>query len=231
MYKILLIEDDYNIREIIVKYFQKRDMQVIEAWDGYMGLSYMDTSINLILLDIMMPGIDGLEVCQMIRQQSNCPIIFISALSEEETQLKAFELGADDYISKPFLPSVLYAKCLAMCKRQAHIQTDKKIFHDLIIDYTNHQVWIQNHEIYLTHKEYLLLEYLTKNPYRLLEREQILNAIWGYDYYGDGRAVDTYIKKLRKKMRPCCYIQTVFKVGYMFKDGEDNEEIIEKDIV
>lgn len=231
MYKILLIEDEQDIRQIIVKYFQKRDMQVIEAFDGYMGLSCMDHSIDLILLDIMMPGIDGLEVCRMIRQQSTCPIIFISALSEEETQLKAFELGADDYISKPFLPSVLYAKCLAMCKRQSHMQTEKKVFHDLTIDYTNHQVYIFNQEIYLTHKEYLLLEYLTKNPYRLLEREQILNAIWGYDYYGDGRAVNTYIKKLRKKIAPCHYIQTIFKVGYMFKNGENHEETIEKNII
>jgi len=224
MYKVLLIEDDKDIREIIIKYFQKREMKVIEAYDGYMGLSCIDSSIDIVLLDIMMPGIDGLEVCAMIRQQFACPIIFISALSEEETQLKAFELGADDYVSKPFLPSVLYAKCLAICKRQSHIQTEKKTFHDLTIDYTNHQVWIQNKEIYLTYKEYLLLEYLTRNPYRLLEREQILNAIWGYDYYGDARAVDTYIKKIRKKIEPCHYIQTVFKVGYLFKDGEDYEK-------
>lgn len=227
MYKVLLIEDDKDIRKIIVKYFQKRDIQVIEAFDRYMGLSYMDSSINLILLDIMMPGIDGLEVFNIIRQQSSCPIIFISALSEEETQLKAFELGADDYISKPFLPSVLYAKCLAMCKRQLQVQTEMKIFHDLKIDYTNYQVWIQNKEIYLTYKEYLL----TKNPDRLLEREQILNAIWRYGYYGNGRAVDTYIKKLRKKIEPCHYIQTIFKVGYMFKNGEKNEKTLEKDIV
>lgn len=223
MYKALLIEDDNDIRNIIKTYFQKREIEIIEASDGYMGLSLMDETIDLILLDIMMPGIDGLEVCTLIRQKYSCPLIFISALSEEETQLKAFEKGADDYIAKPFLPSVLYAKCYAICKREAHTQNNIKQFQDLKIDYTNHQVWIQNKEIHLTHKEYLLLEYLTENQNHLLEREQILNAIWGYDYYGEARAVDTYIKKLRKKIDPCQYIQTVFKVGYIFKVGEKNE--------
>lgn len=199
MYKVLLIEDDVDIREIIIKYFHKRDMEIIEAMDGYSGLSKMNDNIHLVLLDIMMPCIDGYEVCYWIRQKYQCPIIFISALSEEENQLKAFEYGGDDYISKPFLPSVLYAKCQAICKRQTmqNSQDIKKYGH-LQIDYTNHQVYIDHQEIELTHKEYLLLEYLTQNAHQLLSREQILNKIWGYDYYGDGRAVDAYIKKLRK---------------------------------
>lgn len=226
MYKILLVEDDKNIREIIVKYFSKRDFIVIEAIDGYEALSKISCSIDLVLLDIMMTGIDGLEVCYQIRLKHQCPIIFISALCDEETQLKAFELGGDDYISKPFLPSVLYAKCVAICKRQYQNQMNIKQFHDLSIDYTTHQVWVQNKEIHLAYKEYLLLEYLTKNPYRLLEREQILDVIWGYDYYGDCRAVDTYIKKVRHKIAPCQYIHTVFKVGYVFRDGENNEKDI-----
>ena len=218
MYKILLIEDDIDIRQIIMKYFLKRNMSIVEAKDGYDGLSKMDEYIHLVLLDIMMPGINGYEVCYQIRQKYQCPIIFISALSEEENQLKAFEYGGDDYISKPFLPSVLYAKCLAICKRDLHIKNEMKYFGKLSIDYTNHQVWIENKELILTHKEYLLLEYLTLNAYQLLSREQILNALWGYDYYGDGRAVDTYIKKVRKKLGSCQgYIQTVFKVGYIYK--------------
>lgn len=221
MYKVLLIEDDKDIRDIIRLYFEKREFEVYEAYDGHMGLSLMNESFQLILLDIMMPGIDGYEVCFQLRQKSSCPIIFISALSEEESQLRAFELGGDDYIAKPFLPSVLYAKCLAICKRQSHIQTEAKEFNHLKIDYTNHQVYIDNQEIELTYKEYLLLEYFTKNPYQLLEREQILNAIWGYDYYGNARAVDTYVKLLRKKLGIYqYYIQTVVKVGYLFKDGE-----------
>ena len=222
--KVLLIEDEKLIRQFIVEYFQKQGEEVIEASDGYEGLSLLDESFDLILLDIMMPGIDGYEVCQQIRYQYQCPIIFISALSEEDNQLQAYQLGGDDYITKPFLPSILYAKCLAICKRQDPQASNIKTFHHLQIDYTNHQVYIDSQHIEFTHKEYLLLEYLTKNPYRLLEREQILDAIWGYDYYGEARAVDTYIKKVRKKLgKYQYYIQTVFKVGYLFKDGEENE--------
>lgn len=227
MFKILLIEDDKDIRDIIVKYFSKRNMEVIEAMDGYIGLSKMHESIDLVLLDIMMPGIDGLEVCYSIRQNYKCPVIFISALSEEETQLKAFELGADDYISKPFLPSVLYAKCNAICRRLSLHHSDIKQYGGIKIDYLNHQVWIDDVELVLTHKEYLLLELFTKNSNQLLSREQILDAIWGYDYYGEARAVDTYVKKIRKKLgKYSHYIQTVFKVGYLFKVGDTYEKDI-----
>lgn len=225
MFRILLVEDDRDIREIIVTYFSKRNIDIIEAMDGYIGLSKIDETIDLVLLDIMMPGIDGLEVCYQIRQKYQCPIVFISALSEEETQLKAFELGADDYISKPFLPSVLYAKCNAICKRITLQQSDIKEYGKLKIDYLNHVVWIDNKELVLTHKEYLLIELLTKNNNRLLSREQILDSIWGYDYYGEARAVDTYVKKIRKKLGIYSfYIQTVFKVGYLFKVGDIHEE-------
>lgn len=224
MYKVLIIEDEFHIRQIIKDYFSLKGIEVVEATQGYEALSMINETIDLILLDIMMPGIDGYEVCQQIRYQYQCPIIFISALSEEDNQLQAYQLGGDDYITKPFLPSILYAKCLAICKRQDLQVSNIKTFHHLQIDYTNHQVYIDSQQIEFTHKEYLLLEYLTKNPYRLLEREQILDAIWGYDYYGEARAVDTYIKKVRKKLgKYQYYIQTVFKVGYLFKDGEENE--------
>lgn len=224
MYKVLIIEDEFHIRQIIKDYFSLKGIEVVEATQGYEALSMINETIDLILLDIMMPGIDGYEVCQQIRYQYQCPIIFISALSEEDNQLQTYQLGGDDYITKPFLPSILYAKCLAICKRQDPQVSNIKTFHHLQIDYTNHQVYIDSQHIEFTHKEYLLLEYLTKNPYRLLEREQILDAIWGYDYYGEARAVDTYIKKVRKKLgKYQYYIQTVFKVGYLFKDGEENE--------
>ncbi len=227
MVKVLLIEDDKDIRDIITTYFSKRDIKIVEAMDGYIGLSKIDESIDLILLDIMMPGIDGLEVCYQIRQKYNSPIIFISALSEEETQLKAFELGADDYVAKPFLPSVLYAKCKAILNRLSPRLEEIKQFGNIRIDYLNHIVFINNEQVSLTHKEYLLLELFTKNYNVLLSREQILDAIWGYDYYGDGRVVDSFVKKLRKKLGDySCYIITVFKTGYRFKVGE----VYEKDI-
>lgn len=221
MYRMLIIEDDRDIRHIIHQYFKKRNIEVIEAMDGHIGISLMDGNIDIVLLDIMMPGIDGYEVCFQIRKEYEIPIIFISALSEEENQLKAFELGADDYISKPFLPSILYTKCLAILNRQSTVKKQIYYFGNIQIDYDNHEVFIDNKNINLTHKEYLLLEYLTIHHNQLLKREQILNAIWGYDYYGDGRAVDTYIKKLRKKLGQYhYYIQTVFKEGYVFKSGE-----------
>ena len=225
MVKVLLIEDDKNIRDIITTYFKKRDLNVIEAMNGHDGLSKMDSSIDLVLLDIMMPGIDGLEVCFQIRQKYSCPIIFISALSKEETQLKAFELGADDYVSKPFLPSVLYAKCSAIIKRITLKQSDVKVYGNIKVDYLNQQVWVNEELISLTHKEYLLLELFTKNHNLLLPREQILDSIWGYDYYGEARVVDSFVKKLRKKLGEASYyIQTVFKVGYRFVAGDNNEE-------
>lgn len=221
MHTVLIIEDDYDIRQIVHRYFEKRHINVIEAIDGHMGLSLMNDTIDMVLLDIMMPGIDGYEVCQQLRKCYNCPIIFISALSEEENQLKAFELGADDYMSKPFLPSILYAKCQAILNRQNSQNRVLQTFGALKIDYDNHEVWVQDEKIELTSKEYRLLEYLCQNVHHLLKREQILDAIWGYDYYGDGRAVDTYIKKLRKKLGSCgCYIRTVFKEGYVFEGGE-----------
>lgn len=221
MYKILVIEDDVDIRHIIHRYFEKRNIDVIEAIDGHMGLSLINDDIDIVLLDIMMPGIDGYEVCQQIRNNYDCPIIFISALNEEENQLKAFELGADDYVSKPFLPSILYAKCHAILSRQNNYNHHIQTFGDIKIDYDNHDVWLKDEKLELTSKEYQLLKYLTQNKNQLLKREQILDAIWGYDYYGDGRAVDTYIKKLRKKLGDCsCYIRTVFKEGYIFKGGE-----------
>ena len=227
MVKILLIEDDYHIRNIIYTYFMKKGVDVIEAKDGYEGLSKINLSIDLVLLDIMMPGIDGLEVCYLIREKYNCPIIFISALSEEETQLKAFELGGDDYVSKPFLPSVLYAKCMAFCKRTVMINSDTKTYGHLKIDFLSHQVWVDHELISLTNKEYLLLEYFIKNNNVLLSREQIVNALWGYEFLGEYRVVDTCVKILRKKLgKYHGYIQTVRKGGYRFKVGDEDEEII-----
>ena len=129
MYKVLLIEDDSRIREIVTTYFQKREIIVDEAMDGYTGLSMINESYQVILLDIMMPGINGIEVCKRIRTQYNIPIVFISAVSEEEIQLEAYQIGADDYIAKPFLPSLLYAKCLAIIKRQVYMHQIKTFNH------------------------------------------------------------------------------------------------------
>ncbi|MEG0367349.1 MAG: response regulator transcription factor [Coprobacillus sp.] len=225
MYKILVVEDEYHIRNIIKEYFMARDVVVIEASQGYEALQLMNHDIDLMLLDIMMPGIDGYEVCKQLRMKYDKPIVFISALSEDENQLKAYELGADDYITKPFRPSILYAKVIAIIKRDQKVEENIIKLGHIILNKINHTLLIDDNPVILAHKEYELLEYLCQNHDRLLTREQILDKIWGYDYYGDGRAVDTYIKKLRKKLgRYSAYIQTVIKTGYMIKVVEKDED-------
>lgn len=226
MYKVLVVEDEYHIRHIITEYFTLNDVEVIEACNGYEALDYIDDSIDLILLDIMMPGIDGYEVCKLLRLKSNKPILFMSALSEDENQLKAYELGADDYITKPFKPSILYAKCMAMIKRDKKLEQDTITLGHIQIDKINHLLIVDDETMELAHKEYELLVYLCEHPNQLLNRIQILNKIWGYDYYGDGRAVDTYIKKLRKRLgKYSYYIQTVIKTGYILKVVDNNETV------
>lgn len=218
--KVLLVEDEKLIRMFIVEYFSKQGAAVVEAGDGYEALSLLDDTYDIVLLDIMMPGIDGYEVCKLIRQKSNVPILFISALSEDDNKLKGYALGADDFISKPFTPSLLFAKCNALLKRlkKDNHSLDEGIIH---IDEDTHEVFIDGKAIQLSHKEYMMLIYFIENKRKILSRDQLLDYIWGYDYYGDQRIVDTYVKKLRKKLLEASpYIQTVVKVGYMFDSKE-----------
>lgn len=225
MYKILIVEDEYHIRNIIHEYFAMKNIEVVEACNGYEALELMNDDIDLILLDIMMPGIDGYEVCKQLRMKSSKPIIFISALQEEQNQLMAYDLGADDYITKPFKPSLLYAKCLAIIRRDKKVEEDIITFGKIKLDKINHLLIIDEKLQILANKEYELLSYLCQFEGRLLSREQILNHVWGYDYFGDGRAIDTYIKKLRKKLgKYSSYIQTVIKTGYMFKVVNNDEK-------
>lgn len=221
MYKILMIEDHKEVRDFVKEYFMNKEIEIIEAQNGYEGLSLLDEVIDLVLLDIMMPGIDGYEVCKQIRNKYSTLIVFISALSEEENQLKAYEYGADDYMTKPFKPSLLYAKCLALLKRNNKIERHQIKSGKVILDLDKHLLVIDENKIILTDKEFKLLRYLMENQGIVLSREMILNALWGYDYYGDGRAVDTYIKRLRKRLgNYSYYIQTVVKTGYMWKGEE-----------
>lgn len=225
MYKVLIIEDEYHIRHIVHEYFAMKNIEVVEASNGYEALELMNDDIDLVLLDIMMPGIDGYEVCKQLRMKSSQPIIFISALLEEQNQLMAYDLGGDDYITKPFKPSVLYAKCLAMIKRDQKVEDDIMTFGNIQLDKMNHLLIIDENSQFLANKEYELLLYFCECEGRLLPREQILNHVWGYDYFGDGRALDTYVKKLRKKLgKYSNYIQTVIKTGYMFKVVNHDEK-------
>lgn len=221
MYKILMIEDHKEVRDFVKEYFTNKEIEIIEAQNGYEGLSLLDETIDLILLDIMMPGIDGYEVCKQIRSKYSTLIVFISALSEEENQLKAYEYGADDYMTKPFKPSLLYAKCMALLKRNNKRERHQIKSGKVILDLDKHILVIDEDNIILTDKEFKLLRYLMENQGIVLSREIILDALWGYDYYGDGRAVDTYIKRLRKRLgNYSSYIQTIVKTGYMWKGEE-----------
>lgn len=217
--KVLLVEDERLVRVFIVEYFKKQKSLVVEAEDGYQALTLLDNSYDIVLLDIMMPGIDGYEVCKLIRQKSNVPIIFISALSEEENMLKGYELGADDFISKPFTPSVLYAKCRSLMRRMNNEKILKEGLVEIFED--THEVKVNGENIVLSHKEYVLLVYFMKNKRKVISRDELLDKIWGYDYYGNQRIVDTYVKKLRKKLNEAApYVQTIVKFGYMFSEKE-----------
>lgn len=224
MYRVLICEDSKEVRDFIKDFFEQKGINIIEAWNGYEALELLDSSIDIVLLDIMMPGINGYEVCKEIRSKYDIPIIIISALSEEENQLKGYKLGADDYITKPFKPSVLYAKVLAMMKRKRKKEVDIMKAGKIELDINKYELIINENRIKLTKKEYLLMKYFIEHKNRVLTREELLNNVWGYDYFGDGRAVDTYVKRLRRHLGSYDCIKTIIKTGYML-EVSDNESV------
>lgn len=221
---ILIIEDEIRIRFLLRDYFAKEGFNIIEAEDGDLGLKAFETNnIDLILLDIMMPKIDGITVLETIREVSTVPIILLTAKSEEDDKLFGFEVGADDYITKPFSPKVLIAKVKALLKRTS--EDDVSItnnFNGLVINKLSHEVKINNEIINLSPKEFELLTYLSDNKGIALSRDIILDKVWGLDYYGDIRTVDTNIKRLREKLNEkSSYIITVRGSGYRFEANNE----------
>jgi DNA-binding response OmpR family regulator len=219
---ILLVEDDMLMREFITDYFKKEQWEVYEAENGRLAIEIFEqTSIDLIILDIMMPEMDGWSVCRRIREKSDVPIIMITARAEDDDQIMGFELGADEYVTKPFSPRVLVARATALMKRtEGTIGREGDIFSygDLLVNRMAHTVSVAGIAINLSPKEYDLLLFLTKHYGRVLPREYILDAVWGYDYLGDLRTVDTHIKKLRAKLGDeGRYICTVIRSGYKFE--------------
>lgn len=219
---ILIVEDEERMREITCDYFKISGFNVFEAVDGKEALDIFEVKkIDLVILDIMIPELDGWSVCRRIRKKSDVPIIMLTARGDEEDKLMGFELGADEYVTKPFSPKVLVARAKALIKRVE----GNKSFDNLIINIggieinkQSYKVKIDCEEIDLAPKEYKLLLYFIENKGIVLTREGILNNVWGYDYFGDLRVVDTHIKKLRKKLRDkYSYIQTVIRVGYKFE--------------
>lgn len=216
--KILIVEDESRMRRLISDYLKKEGYSIIEADNGKKAIDiFSSEKIDLIILDIMMPKYDGWTVCREIRKISNIPIIMLTARSEESDELFGFELGADEYITKPFSPKILVARVKALLKR-SYMEEEKISYDGLEIDVNGHRVFIEGREIEMTPKEYELLIFITQNKGAALSREQILNSVWGYDYFGDLRTVDTHIKRLRMKLEnKSNYIQTVRGVGYRFE--------------
>lgn len=217
-HKILIVEDEAKLREVLCDYFASRGERPIEACDGFEALARMEEcEFDAVLLDIMMPGLDGLSVCRAVRKTNDVPILFLTALSDEEDKLLGYELGADDYITKPFSLSVLYAKTMALIKRDERsvLAGDRIEAGGITLVRSTRKVFAGKQEIALTPKEYALLLCLMQNKNRVLSREQLLVKCWGYDYEGESRAVDTHIKRLREKLGDCAScIQTVIKAGY-----------------
>jgi two-component system, OmpR family, response regulator ResD len=201
-YKILVAEDDKHIRKLISDYLRSENYEVIEAIDGKDALDkFYDhhNTIDLLILDIMMPYKKGYEVCQIIRKDYNTPVIFLTALSDTEHEIKGFDVGADDYITKPFEYQVFVSRVKSILKR---VNKQKKYsINNIEINIDAHQVKIGQEDITLTPKEFELLIYLVNNKNIALSREQILDSVWGYDFYGDIRTVDTHIKQLRAKLK------------------------------
>lgn len=219
---ILVIEDDIKIRFLLRDYLKIEDFIVYEASDGDEGLNiFKSTKIDLILLDIMMPKVDGITVLETIRTVSDVPIILLTAKGQEEDKLFGYEMGADDYVTKPFSPKILMAKAKALLKRTSNNLTDNsayKDFNGLMINKLSHEVSVDGNALNLSPKEFELLVYLSENAQIALSRDTILDNVWGVDYYGDLRTVDTNIKRLREKLGDKSnYIITVRGSGYKFE--------------
>ena len=219
---VLIIDDEEVMRNIIAKVFEAEGFEVTEAPDGKEGLSlFRDNKFDLVILDVMMPIMDGWSVCRRIREESNVLIIMLTSRDEDDDQLLGYELGVDEYVTKPVNIKVLLAKSMRLLERVALDKTlsseDLILKSNLVIDKTAYTVKVDQQMIEFAPKEYELLVYLAENDGRVLTREQILNMVWGYDYYGDDRVVDTHIKKIRKKLgQEASLIQTVIRTGYKF---------------
>ncbi|SEB22010.1 MULTISPECIES: response regulator transcription factor [Bacillus cereus group] len=214
-YHILVVEDDQEIQELIKQFLMTQQYKVIVASDGLEGMNQFNKqSFDLILLDVMMPNLNGFEVAKMIRSQSNIPIIMLTALEEEQDQMKGFDLGVDDYITKPFSFHVLMRRVEAVLRRSYNQNTDNHfVFKEIHVDGDAYKVYVNRSEIPLTTKEFEILQLLLQNEKKVLTRESIVEKVWGYEYPGDTRMIDTHIKNIRKKL-DIPYIKTVKGIGY-----------------
>ena len=220
--KILVVDDESRMRKLVRDFLVKKGYEVLEAADGEeaLDLCYADKDISLIILDVMMPKMNGFEVCKEIREHSKVPIIMLTAKSAESDELNGFELGVDEYISKPFSPKILVARVEAILRRTNQLEENQILTAGAIqVDRAAHIVTIDGERVELSYKEFELLTYFMENAGLALSREKILNSVWNYDYFGDARTIDTHVKKLRSKlMGRGDMIKTVWGVGYKFEE-------------
>ena len=223
--KILVVDDESRMRKLVSDFLVKKDFEVLEAGDGEEALDifYKDKDIALLILDVMMPKMNGWEVWREVRKTSKVPIIMLTAKSDESDELMGFDLGVDEYITKPFSPKILVARVEAILRRSNKIgeAAEMKTAGRIVMDKTAHEVKIDGEPVDLSFKEFELLEYFMDNQGIALSREKILNSVWNYDYFGDARTIDTHVKKLRSKLGSYgSYIKTVWGIGYKFEAEE-----------
>lgn len=219
MANVLIVEDEKNMQDIIVEYMQRGGHTCFTAADGVDAVLILkNTPMDLMILDVMMPHLDGFSVCRIARELSNMPIIMLTAKSDEDDKLRGYECGADDYMTKPFSPRVLLAKVNALLRRFSAICMDALSIGKITIVPSSHKVFVDGKELTLTHKEYELLHLFMTNPGQIFSRDQLLNRIWGYDFDGTTRTVDTHIKTLRQKLgSEGNHIVTLIRSGYKFE--------------
>lgn len=219
--KILVVDDEARMRKLVKDFLIKKEYEVIEAADGQEAVDvfFEQNDISLVILDVMMPKMDGWEVLKEIRAYSRIPVIMLTAKGDERDELRGFDSGADEYISKPFSPKILVARVDALLRRSNLISEEEKIeTGGIIMDKAAHTVTIEGKQIELSFKEFELLTYFMENQGIALSREKILNHVWNYDYFGDARTIDTHVKKLRSKMGDKGdYIKTIWGMGYKFE--------------
>jgi len=219
--KILVVDDESRMRKLVRDFLTKSNYDVVEAQDGSQALDifFEMKDIALVILDVMMPKIDGWQVCREIREYSKVPVIMLTAKSDERDELQGFQLGVDEYISKPFSPKILVARVEAILRRTNQITSDGTLeAGGIVVNKAAHMVMIDNKPISLSYKEFELLTYFIENQGIALSREKILNNVWNYDYFGDARTIDTHVKKLRSKMgEKGDLIKTIWGMGYKFE--------------
>lgn len=221
--KILVVDDEARMRKLVKDFLMIKGYMVLEAENGEQAVDmfFQDKNIGLIILDVMMPKMDGWQVCKTIRQYSQVPIVMLTARSEERDELMGFELGVDEYITKPFSPKILVARIEAILRRRNTVTGEVMELAGIRVDKDAHEAFVDGEPVDLSNKEFELLIYFMENRGRALSREKILNHVWNYDYFGDARTIDTHVKKLRSKLGPKGdLIKTIWGTGYKLEVDE-----------